>query len=202
AAVEQQGRSGVGEPEDLGPADLAPGVITPPGRDKRLPAGRLVLVAGHRPDALGGYGPNPTARAGQHKVGGTLAAMVEVDGPLTVVTGLRLGAEQLGAEAALAAGLPFVAVLPYPEPDKPWPPEARRRFSELVDAAVTTITLDDRSPANKQAAGAALARRDAWLARQVDTAVVVWDQGDDLVGRLGRSLEDHLGPDQVLLVNP
>ena len=45
-------------------------------------------------------------------------------------------------------------------------------------------------------------RRDAWLAKQVDSAVVVWDQEDDAVGRLVRSLEDHLGPDQVLLVHP
>jgi hypothetical protein len=31
---------------------------------------------------------------------------------------------------------------------------------------------------------------------------VVWDQEDDVVGRSVRSLEDHLGPDQVLLVHP
>lgn len=201
AATTQTGRSGTGTPTELGPAD-APRVAAPPGRDRRLPAGRLVLVAGHRPDALGGYGPNPVADAVRARLAEVLRGLVEVDGPLTVVSGLRLGAEQLGAEAALDAGLPFVVVLPYPEPDEPWPPEARARFRELCDAAVTTITLEDRSPPTKQAAGAALGRRDAWLARQVDTAIVVWDQEDDLVGRLVRSLEDHLGPDQVLLVHP
>ena len=35
---------------------------------------------------------------------------------LVVLTGLRLGAEQLGAEAAVDAGVPFVAVLPIPDP--------------------------------------------------------------------------------------
>ena len=93
-------------------------------------------------------------------------------------------------------------MLPYPEPDKPWPSAARARFAELVDAAEVAITLEKRSPASKQLAGAALARRDAWLARQVDAAVVVWDQEDDAIGRLVRSLEDHLGPENVLLVHP
>lgn len=202
AAREQVGRSGVGEPPSLGPADTPRGAPSAGGRDGRLPGGRLVLVAGHRPPELGGYHPNPVADGVRAKLAETLQAMVEVDGALTVVSGLRLGAEQLGAEAAVGIGLPLVAVLPYPDPDRPWPVEARRHFAELVGSAATTITLEHRSPATKQLAGAALARRDAWLARQVNAAVVVWDREDDGVGRLVRSLEDHLGPDQVLLVNP
>jgi uncharacterized phage-like protein YoqJ len=95
-----------------------------------------------------------------------------------------------------------VVVLPFPDPDAPWPADARTRFAELCAAAVEVITLEQRSPATKQLAGAALGRRDAWLAKQVDGAVVVWDQEDDAVGRTVRSLEDHLGPDQVLLVHP
>src|SRR3546814_17529140 len=108
--------------------------------------------------------------------------MVEVDGPLTVVSGLRLGAEQLGAEAALELGLPLVAVLPYPEADKPWPRESRERFAELVEAADVTITLEKKVPASKQLAGGALGRRDQWLARHVDSAGGVWEQ----VGGAGR----------------
>ncbi len=200
ACLTQAGRSGEGEPDGLGPADdVRP---TPGRRDRRLPAGRLVLVAGHRAAALGGYDPNPVADGVRQRLREVLAAMVQVDGPLTVVSGLRLGAEQLGAEAALALELPLVAVLPYPGADKPWSPDARARFRGLVDAAEVAITLETRSPATKSLAGAALGRRDAWLAKQVDAAVVVWDQEDAALGRSVRSLEDHLGPDQVLLVHP
>jgi ribonuclease HI len=203
AAASQEGRTGVGEPEDLGPPDL-PGTkaVTAKGRDRRLPSGRLVLAAGHRPDALGGYGDNPVAAGVRQRVGETLAALAEVDGNFTVVSGLRLGAEQLGAEAALERGLPLVAVLPFPNPDAPWPADGRKRFAELLAAAKKVITLESKVPATKQQAGAAIGRRDAWLAKQVDTAVVVWDQEDDEVGRSVRSLEDHLGADQVLLVHP
>jgi ribonuclease HI len=204
AATTQEGRAGEGEPDDLGPPD-APGSSRPrtgSGRDRRLPDGRLVLVAGHRPSELGGSGDNPVAEGVRTRLGELLAGLVEVDGPLHVVSGLRLGAEQLGAEAALAQGLPVVAVLPYPAPDSPWPPEARRRFADTLGAVERTITLDAKVPTSKQGAGIALGKRDDWLARQVDSAVVVWDQADAAVGRLVRVLEDHLGPDQVLLVQP
>ena len=40
-------------------------------------------------------------------------------------SGLRLGAEMLGAEAAVAEGIPLVAVLPFPDADKPWPEPSR-----------------------------------------------------------------------------
>lgn len=202
AALTQGGRTGEGEPTDLGPADLPRATRSVPGRDRRLPDGRLVLVTGHRPGELGGYDPNPVAASVAARLQETLDAMLEVDGELTVVSGLRLGAEQLGAEAAVALGLPLVVVLPYPEADRPWPAAARTRFAELVASADVVVTLETKVPATKQLAGAALARRDAWLAKQVDSAVVVWDQEEAVVGRLVRSLEDHLGPEHVLLVHP
>jgi ribonuclease HI len=200
AATTQVGRTGTGEPEDLGPPDEV--VVRAGGRDRRLPSGRLVLVAGHRPGELGGYSDNPVADGVRARLEELLDGLVEVDGALHVVSGLRLGAEQLGAEAALARGIPLVAVLPYPEPDSPWPPEARRRFAETVAGAERAITLDRKVPTSKQGAGIALGKRDDWLARQVDAAVVVWDHEDTAVGRLVKVLEDHLGPEQVLLLHP
>jgi uncharacterized phage-like protein YoqJ len=200
AAQTQAGRTGEGEPEDLG----APDEVRPAGgsRDRRLPAGRLVLVAGHRPGELGGYDDNPVSDGVRARLVELLAAMRDVDGPFTVVSGLRLGAEQLGAEAALEAGLPLVAVLPYPEPDSPWPPASRRRFAGLVAQAKKSITLARKPPTSKQGAGIALGKRDDWLAGQVDSAVIVWDQQDPTVQRLVTILEDHLGADQVLFVRP
>ena len=44
-------------------------------------------------------------------------------------------------------------------------------------------------------------RRDAWLARHADEAVVVWDGDDARVGRQVRSLQDQLG-DDVWVVTP
>lgn len=222
AAATQQGRTGEGEPEDLGPPDAVrsdavrsaavgsaavggaagSSATIQPGRDRRLPPGRLVLVTGLRPGELGGYDANPVCDGVRARLAETLAGMVAIDGALTVVSGLRLGAEMLGAEAALALDLPLVAVLPYPDPDKPWPASSRTHFADLLRGAQRAITLEERSPATKQLAGAALGRRDAWLAKQVDAAVVVWDHEDDATGRLVALLERQLGADQVLLVHP
>ncbi|CAN5675778.1 hypothetical protein BH20ACT2_BH20ACT2_19440 [soil metagenome] len=196
AALTQQGRSGERPPTDLGPADrparTASAAASP---DPRVPAGRKVVVFGHRPPELGGYGPNPVADRVRRQLQDVLAAKVELHPDLVVVTGLRLGAEQLAAEAATGAGLPYVAVLPHPDPDKMWPEASRRRFRALLDGARGTVQLERKVPASPQQAGAALARRDAWLARAADEAVLVWDRQDPALGKLARSLADHLGDD-------
>jgi ribonuclease HI len=198
AALTQQPRSGdhPPAPDELGPPDRAG------GRDRRLPPGRLLLIGGHRPTELGGYEATDVATAVRSKLAEIIAAKRELEPDLSVVSGLRLGAEQLGAEAAVAAGVPFVAVLPYPDPDSVWPSAARRHFAELLTQAGAVVQLEGKVPASKQQAGAALARRDGWLAKQVDEALVVWDGEDAAVGRLVRSLRDRLGEENVWVVEP
>ena len=199
AARTQTGRSGDNPPEVLGPADTpgAGGDVDP-----RLPAGRLVAVVGHKPPDLGGYDANPVSEAVRAKLAEILAAKREVEPNLVVLTGLRLGAEQLAAEAAQEAGVPYVAVFPYPDPDSQWPPASRKAFQALAEGAQATVTLQAKAPASKQLAGAALRRRDAWLARHAHEAVAVWDGQDAGVGRAVRALQDALGEDEVWIVTP
>jgi len=205
AARTQEGRSGEGTPEDLGPPDGPAGRSGAErkrgGPEAQLPDGRLLAVAGHRPPELGGYGRNPTADAVRRRMAEILTAKLQLHPELFVLTGLGLGAEQLGAEAALEAGVPYVAVLPYPEQESVWPPDSQARYRELIDEAEREILVQRKAPETKQKAGAALTRRDAFLARNADEAVVVWDGEDERVGRLTRSFEDHLG-DDVWIVNP
>ncbi len=174
-------------------------------RDARLPDLPIgehgVVVLGHKPTELGGYGPNPIATRVVADLVAILSARRELDPDLIVVSGLRLGAEQLGAEAALQVGLPLVGVLPFPDPDKPWPAASRQRFRELCAAAAEVVTLESKVPANNQGVAGALARRDAWLARNVASAILVWDRESDQLARLASSLEDHLGED-VWYVEP
>jgi uncharacterized phage-like protein YoqJ len=215
AALTQQARSGDRLPgaDELGPADS---VGAPPpkavagkavdskatgGNAAQLPDGRLLLVAGHRPPELGGYGDNPVAGGVRDRLAEILAAKAKMYPDLRVLTGLQLGAEQLGAEAARAAGVPYVAVQPYPEPDSLWPKTSRQHYADLVGGAEASVLLERKAPATKQDAGAALGRRDAWLAKHADEAVVVWDGRDPGVGRLVRSLEGALGED-VWVVDP
>jgi hypothetical protein len=88
-----------------------------------------------------------------------------------------------------------VAVLPFPDPDAPWPESSRRRFQHLCDGAQTVITLEKKVPDSKAKVGGSLRRRDAWFARNLDEAIVVWDGQDRFVARLIDSLRDRLGDD-------
>ena len=64
------------------------------------------------------------------------------------------------------------------------------------------VALQSKKPTSRQQAGGAIARRDAWLARSVAEAVVVWDGDDDRVGKLVRSLVVQLGEEEVWVVEP
>ncbi|HSH22628.1 MAG TPA: RNase H family protein [Acidimicrobiales bacterium] len=184
AATTQQGRSGM--------ADAGGGV----------PSGHLVAVAGHRPPELGGYDDNPVSGRVRNKLEEILTATLEIRPDLVVLTGLGLGAEQIGAEAAVATGVPFVAVLPYPDQEAVWPAAGQRRFRELLVQAASHVLVQATAPASRAEAGKALARRDAWLARHAAEAVVVWDGREPTVGRLARAFQDALGETEVWLLEP
>jgi len=212
AARTQQRRTGSGTPTDLDAADVpgrrAAGATAatgpgPDGPDPRLPPGHLVAVTGHRPPELGGYDDdNPVATHVLGKLTEIIAAKRQLNPDLVVVTGLGLGAEQLAASAAQAAGVPFVAVLPYPDPDTVWPAAARARFRRLLDQAAATVVVEHKVPATKQLAGAALRRRDAWMARHAAEAIVIWNGDDATIGRTVRALQDTLGEDEVWVIPP
>ncbi|MFN2505677.1 MAG: SLOG family protein [Acidimicrobiales bacterium] len=198
----QRGRTGDRPPTDLGPPD-SPGKRGGPGSDDpRVPPGFRLVVAGHRPPELGGYDSNPVADRVKTKLAALLAAERELHPDVVVLTGLGLGAEQLAAEAASAAGVPYVAVLSYPEQEAPWPADTRRRYGHLLGRADGQVVLQAKRPDSRQQAGAALRRRDAWLARNGDEALVVWDGEDPLVGRTVRALQDAMGEEQVLIIEP
>jgi ribonuclease HI/uncharacterized phage-like protein YoqJ len=204
AARTQEGREGDAPPTNLGPADKVGRAASAPAGslDGRVPPGHGVAVTGLRPPALGGYGETTVAASVRKQLADILAAKAKLHPDLVVLTGLGLGAEQLAAEAAGERGVPYAAILAFPDQDATWPAPSRARFAQLLKGAVATVMVQSRPPTGRQAAGGALARRDSWLARNASEAVVVWDHRDSHVGRLVRSLQDHLGEEEVWIVEP
>jgi ribonuclease HI len=150
--------------------------------------GHGLVVMGHGPAGLGGAEDDVRRRLIDH------LTWRRRDIPdLVVATGLRRGAEQLAAESALEAGVPYVAVLPFPEPDRSWPPEDRGRFAELLAGARQTLVLEADEPAGPRQVTAALRRRDSWLIEHAREAMLIWDGRDPELGRLYRSLVAGLG---------
>jgi ribonuclease HI len=199
AALTQEGRSGDRLPDDLGPPDDLGRAASAGPAD--LP-GHPLVVFGHRPPELGGYDDNPVADAVRRQLTEILRAKREVETDLVAVTGLMLGAETLAAEAAVAADVPFIAVLPYPDPDKAWPPASRRRYESLLSQAIDVVSLQQKVPDSKPKVAGAMARRDAWLARNAREAVIVWDEDDAALAKLYRSLVDHLGEENIWILRP
>lgn len=199
AAAAQEGRRGEETPTDVGPPELG-------GRERVKsaggPSGHLVVVAGHKPPELGGYEESDISRAVRNHLIDILAAKARLHPDLKVLTGLSLGSETLGAEAARDADLPYVAVLAFPRVEDRWPDESKRRFRELIDGAAETIILQNVQPDSTSQAAGAFKRRDAWLARYADEAVVVWDGNDALIGHRVRSLQDELGEAEVWTFAP
>ena len=183
AARTQRGQAGVGAPE--GPLPAADAPVTP-----GVPEGHRLVVGGDR-SAVGADG----------KLREILSAKASLHPDLVVLSGLDLGAAQAGATAAVEVGVPLVAVLPFPDPEARWPADVRERYRRLLEAAADTVVLQSTTPESKQKLASAFSRRDAWLARHAHEAVLVWDGEEDRVGRLVRSFRDHLGEEEVWVVD-
>lgn len=164
-------------------------------RDPRIPAGRLLVVFGHSPPELGGWDPNPVADKVRDHLRDLIEAQHVVDPETVVLTGLRPGAELLGAEAALRADVPYVAVLGFPDPDRNLSGPARARFADLRDRASAVVQLEKKSPADRDAFAKAMRRRDSWLVMAADEAILVWDETDDRFDKIFSDLDrrDGLG---------
>lgn len=202
AGKKQAPRSGDKPPTGSLPADTAGKVKEKATASTPKLDGHLVLVTGHKPPALGGYDDNPISDRVKVKLSEILTAKKQIESNLVVVSGLGLGAEQLGAESAVESGLPLAVVLPFPGQEEVWPAASKERYETLISKADQELLLEATKPNSKQAAGMALGRRENWLARNVQEAVVVWDGQDPTVGRLVTSLQDHLGDDQVWVIAP
>ena len=123
------------------------------------------------------------------------------DPDVQILSGLRMGVEQLAAQAALAEGARLRVVLPYPEPDRDWPALQRRQFATQVAAAETVETLADTAPTSAQGIGAALRRRDAHLIEAATEALVLAEPDDPRLRRLTESLIERLGAAAVSIID-
>ncbi|MGH3491234.1 MAG: ribonuclease H family protein [Actinopolymorphaceae bacterium] len=208
AARTQNGRSGPGPPSMLGPPDKPTRKRATSTTNRSTaagpvaPAGHRIVVFGHRPPQLGGYDDdNPIAAQVSRKLTEILAGLRAVHPDAVVLSGLGLGAEQLGAQAAARAKMPYVPVLAFPNPDEVWPEIRRASFRHLVETAKDALTFSADKPTSTQSAARVIARRNDWLVDQADCALVVWDGKDRALGTRVRALEKRL-PDDVWIIPP
>lgn len=178
AAVEA--RSGDHGPGPLRASDVASAVVGAPpveaeppvraARDRRVPEGHLWTIVGLRDPSLAASRAGAELRAKLAKI---LAAQQELHGDVVVLSGARPGVERIGALAAADAGVPYVVILPYPDPLAGAPADERADFDQICAGARAVVTLEAKRPRDGQGRAAALARRDGWLRSVSSGAVVV-----------------------------
>jgi len=149
-----------------------------------------VAVIGHKPPELGGYGANPVADGVAGQAGrGPWPPKAQLHPDLVVAhRASASGPSSSPPRRQAAAGVPYVAVLPYPDPDSMWPAESRRHFVDLTGGAQGTVVLQTKTPATKQLAGRrpSAGATPGWP-READEAVAVWDGVDPGIGRAVRA---------------
>lgn len=185
-AVERRGgASGDVPPDPVGMrADNPRGVPPRPEpavRDRRVPAGAPWTVVGLRSEQLV---DTPAGKRLRQRLAQIISAHAEMYADLVVLSGGRAGAEQIGALAAGDVGVPYVVVLPYPDPIPASATTERDRLESLCRGAQATITLESKRPEDPSAKLAALARRDGWL-RSVSVGALVVTADADTIGSLG-----------------
>lgn len=139
--------------------------------DPRVPLGRLVVVAGAR-------SASPDRTDLRAELSRVLTAQSEMNPELVVLSGLRRGAESLGVAAAKDAGLPYVVVLPYPDPTADWSVAETAEFRRSLEGAREMVVLEKKRPADLEGRRKSLARRDGWLRSAADSVVFIADPAD------------------------
>ena len=163
--------------------------------------GHVLVVMGHRPPDLGGYGENLFAAAVREQLRAVIEAKAAMHEDLVVISGMNLGAETLAIEAAAEVSVPYEAILPFPHSESRWPSDSQKRFRSLVDQARKVRTLERKTPDSNQKVAGSFRRREAWIRRNADEAIVVWDGKDRAIGKSVRSLQDDLGEENVWVIN-
>ncbi|MBM36583.1 MAG: SLOG family protein [Actinomycetota bacterium] len=160
-----------------------------------------VAVFGHRPPELGGYGENSTTLSVRRRIIDLLRAKVEMHPDLQVITGIGLGAEMLGAEAAAAAAVPYAVVLAFEGMEERWPDATQKRFHELLSGARSVTIANDEAPKTGNEFGKAMGRRDDTIIRLANEAVLVRNPKDRTLGELQKKLERQFEED-VWVIEP
>jgi uncharacterized phage-like protein YoqJ len=128
-------------------------------------AGLVWAGTGHRPDKLGGYGPSAFAALVR-----IARSWIEGAQPRGVISGMALGWDQALAQAAVDAGVPFVAAVPFSGQESAWPAGSQEQYRRLIARAKRVAVVCDGGYAAWK-----MQRRNEWMVDKADAIVAVWN---------------------------
>lgn len=125
----------------------------------------ILAGTGHRPERAGGH-----SKEAHGWLVSVARAALDREGPSKVISGMALGWDIALAEAALQAGVPLCAAVPFAGQEDIWNDEAKARYREVLARASEVKVVS--------AGGFASYKyhvRDVWMVENCDKVLALWD---------------------------
>lgn len=163
----------------------------------------IVAGTGHRPQKLGGYGPNPLARAISTRIGEELDRLR----PERVISGMALGVDQWLAWLAVRRGIPFTAALPFTGQFTKWSQEQKEKYGQLLELCSAEVDTSlghacdrcHRTDWRNQMRHLYQVRNE-WMVDRCTVLIAVWDGSNSGTGNCVRYAENVGRP--LVRINP
>ena len=125
----------------------------------------ILAATGHRPEKLGGYD-----EATYLELRGFALGYIQQRRPVKVISGMALGWDTAWAAAAVYAGVPFIAAVPFAGQESRWPGPSQARYHALLAKASEVVIV---CPGGYSAQ--AMQRRNEWMVDRCDEVIALWD---------------------------
>ena len=104
--------------------------------------GKSLIIIGSKPTDIYGWGNNPEEAAKYKQLRAQMSQYIKDNEITDVYSTLDLGAEQIGAEAAINAGSQFHALIPYNNQDAKWADGTKENYAKILKYAADKTQID------------------------------------------------------------
>lgn len=133
----------------------------------------FIAFTGHRPAKLGGYSTIIFDRL----VGLAESYLCETDA-LWLISGMALGWDMAGAQAALNLRIPLLAAVPFSGQENRWPEASQKQYRRLLEAARDVVVI---SPGGY--AASKMFTRDRWMVDNCHKVCALFDGSPSGTGK-------------------
>lgn len=133
--------------------------------------GNRLALTGHRPQDLWGH----TNDAHYDEVANRLKKYCIDNNIDTIISGMALGFDQIGAQVALDLGINLVAAVPLEEQDAIWNDAQKLHYHELLDQADLVVLVSD-GKYDKKTGPKKMYNRNKWMIINADQVYALYDE--------------------------
>ncbi len=125
----------------------------------------VIAATGHRPNKTGGY-----TDAVLDRLVSIARDYIEREQPDEAISGMAQGWDTAWALAALSAGVPLTAALPFEGQESLWPEPAQDRWTKIVDRATRVVLVNHGSYENWK-----MYSRNVWMVDNCTKLCALWN---------------------------